>query len=271
MAIHPIFETTITNHDAARTEIASSHFVDKLLSERNYFHPQESHLDAQKILLFFEKLNLPAPENKDEFVIGTAGDIVFSNTLGLVIRIESKYPKNGSRINNNGYILKPIASIETDLSIIEVCPAVKLVERLIDVYALKSTLEKTSVDYDDSDLENTGIVPIHTLNFPNGNIVVTDRLAVSNLDPKDCRIKNRLEIEAERAQDKLYSPLRKAFKKAWANERNIPNFITLCQKFKEQRKLVTGWNDFTVNDRKTKRAVTAAKQYDRKLALPLAA
>ncbi len=266
MTIEPIFNSKITQQQAANTEVVSSYFVDTLLSTRQHLTPQEAHRDAQKILYFFDRMNIPAPENHDEFINGSEGNIILSNQLGLVIRIEQKHPKEGNRINNNGYILKPISFIETDQTIIELCPTIKICRNQDMVYPLKETLKKTGINYHDESLENTGTIPVQTKLFPNGIICVMDRLAVKHTSIYSNKKECSLEKAAQKIQDKLYSPLRKAFKKAWGNQNKTNNFFSLCKKFKKQKKLITDWNCTNPWNSKTTEAGKSAKQYDLRMA-----
>ncbi|MCK5518718.1 MAG: hypothetical protein KAI61_04820, partial [Alphaproteobacteria bacterium] len=88
-------------------------FVDYLLEKFGDKATASAVLDA------FEKMGIPAPESRDEFMDGAAGVLVFLNRYGLVIRIEHEYL---GRINDSPWVLKPIASIDADEAIFEICP-----------------------------------------------------------------------------------------------------------------------------------------------------
>ncbi len=268
MFIEPIFETTITNQEADKTQLANTDFVTSLINFGKNNRSKFNESSAKKVLCFFKKLSIPTPENYNELLIGSEGILLFSNKLSLVIRIEAKKTRHlCHRINNSGYILKPISSINAEDIIIEVCPAIKLGATRQDVYKLSKKLKDTKIKYWDNKTHNTGIIPSATINFPEGVIVVTDRLAVREISGYTFRKKTVSENEAEKAQDELYSPLRKYFKETWNDKNKVPEFLSLCEEFKSKGKLIAGWNNSNNEYFKNEAAAKAAAQYDKKLSI----
>lgn len=265
MTIEPIFETTIED-EASDIKLPNTYFANAL-KKVSYRQLKEETL--KKTMYFFKKCSIPAPEEPNEYLNGTEGFLIFSNKLGLVIRIEEKKDTIHTchRINNNGYILKPIASIDIQNLIIEICPTTEVETDARKTTLLRRRLRNTKVNYWDDQTSNSGTIPIKTPNFPNGVTVVIDRLAVKKRFGHAIRIKKALEKEAEKAQDELYSPLRKAFKDAWHNKNKAPKFLSLCQAFKEQGKLIAGWNNLKDPYFKTREAIKSAEQYDKRLSL----
>ncbi len=262
MFIEPIFKTTI-GKEAFYALTPNTKFMKYIKYRDSSLHSEES---LKKVTYFFDKCLMPVPEEDDEFLKGNEGILVFSNKLGLVIRIERKHnPVNKfHRINDNGYILKPIASIDIQSFIIEICPTTKVETDDRKIFSLQNNLKHTQINYWDTQISNMGTIPINTPNFPNGVTVVIDRLSIRKRFGHAIRIKRALEREAEKAQDELYSPLRKAFKEAWNDKSRTPEFFNLCQTFKEQGKLIAGWNHLKDPYFKTRKAIKSAIEYDKR-------
>ncbi len=260
MIIEPIFETVLEDKN-----------LNKILNHTYFTISLESHFDPDtisRISYALEKLPIPTPKYADESLVGAGGSLILSNKLSLAIRIEqTKQLILKDDIEDNGYILKPIASIKLKNATIRVCPAVNVNKHILVAEELKKTLKETSVLFWDSQENNVGNIPIKTPKFPKGVNVVIDISGVKKFSSYPNRIKGALEKEAEKAQDELYSPLRKAFKEAWNDKNKAPEFLSLCQIFKEQGKLIAGWNNIKDWYSKTERAAKAAAQYDKRLSI----
>lgn len=260
MTTEPIFEIFVKDKD-----------LDEMPNHTYFTMSLERHFDLDtidRISSTLERLPIPTPGYADECLHGIAGSLILSNKLSLAIRIEqTKQTILKDDINDNGYILKPLASIKLKDVTIKVCPAVNVNTKQHIAEKLKKTLKETNVMFWDSQTNNVGNIPIKTPSFPKGVDVVIDISGVKKLSNYPNRVKNSLEREAEKAQDELYSPLRKAFKEAWNNKSKSQDFLNLCQAFKKQGKLIAGWN--SINDwcSKSERAAKAAAQYDKRLSI----
>lgn len=227
----------------------SSEFV-KYLTD--YF----SAADAEKICTTLSNLQRPLPGD-DAFLKGTDGCIVFDEEYGVVIRIEKK---SVSRIIHP-LVLQPLASIETEKSIIEICPGVHTNHDHDIPSFLHKKLKSDQLNFFDDQTANTGKLPFSTSEFPEGVPLVIDRPAVRQLSdevslvkkyiPTVCNIFNPKSRKPEEiAQDVLYAPLRKLFHDAWPDisqkqpdAKKIARFWRECRNYTKQGKLVAGWKN----------------------------
>jgi len=233
------------------------------------------------VLDVFEKMEVPIPETGDEFMDGTEGALVFLNRYGLVIRIERESDFKESsfmpdRINDSPWILKPLASINAGKVVIEICPGCfqeKGREKLADLFG---KLYVQNIKFWDTKFSNIGRVPVNAKCFPEGILVVIDRLAVARLTDSMASVRLSLEEleevrEAGEAQEKLYGPLRQAFDTAWSDNQEPDNqkmkqFWDICRKYKKEEKLVAGWNEpQSFDDEKVIEAKNVAAVYEDRL------
>ncbi|MCE9506994.1 MAG: hypothetical protein K8R48_01585 [Alphaproteobacteria bacterium] len=81
---------------------------------------------AVKVIESFKKMDLPPPQDEKEFLVGSDGCLVFLNKYGLVMRIETADLEDSKwgadRINDSGWILNPLATIDAGKAIVEICP-----------------------------------------------------------------------------------------------------------------------------------------------------
>ncbi len=239
----------------------------------------------------FNSLGLPMPYTRNDFLEATEGAIVFSSKLGVAIRIEEagrKGESSSTRINDNPWILQPIASIRAGDAIIEICPGTETTKDKYDVLSVVSGLASMDIDFwdaigndDPSDFVylyntgNVGVLPVKLPAFPKGIPVVIDRLSVRALSETAASIKIALdEMEVkEDPQKKLYGPLRKAFNAAWpvkskpADPAKMKEFWQLCQASVKKGVLIAGWDhaENDAEDYKQGAAADSAHHYDRYL------
>ncbi|MBI3440262.1 MAG: hypothetical protein HY052_00375 [Proteobacteria bacterium] len=261
----------------------------------NYLAEEFGYETAVQVVDVFQKLKLPVPQNSDEFLNGNEGCVVFSNKHGVVLRIEQKWVIemnwDSDKVPDSPWILKPLASIETDKAKVEICPGCHADGVGKDGAYLYSQLRLQNIDYWDVDIGNFGRLPITSPRFPAGIPVVIDRGAVKKMDkgvlpPQQVKkilhtspphLKKKTEVmaadqEATEAQEKLYAPLRQAFEAAWPSGQSAPSdvqkmeqFWTLCERFLQDRKLVVGWND--TKGWKSTVVVETAKHYEERVRL----
>jgi hypothetical protein len=196
-------------------------------------------------------LGLPLPDTKETFLGGTEGVLLFLEKQGVVVRIEYDWMM---RVNNNPAVLQPLASITAGKAIIEVCPGCNPAETMQQVLAVKDKLKKQGLDFWDSKILNTGLLPFTTLTFPKGVPVVIDRPSIQTLSDAVHPIKKflaKLNLQGD-PQHYLYAPLKKSFKSAWPKAQEKPDpekmkaFWKLCEKNVAKGVLIAGWNKMVV-------------------------
>ena len=254
------------NHTAEA--LPKTDFVDYLQKKFKDKATTSAVLDA------FEKMGQPAPEFSNEFKIGTEGVLVFLNQFGLVLRIEKESDFIASRvtperINDSPWILKPIASIKVgNNAVFEICPGCFLEEDTKKTADLIDLLRKQNIDFWDVHFSNIGCIPVKTPRFPEGILVIIDRLAVTNLTKNITPVRLSLEEfeearEAWEAQEELYGPLRQAFDAAWTDTQKMEQFFGLCRRYENEEKLVAGWNESRFfGGNKARQAKRAAAVYE---------
>ncbi len=234
---------------------------------------------ADNVLEVFDRLGLPAPRSGKEFLAGAEGGLVFLNQYGLVIRIEHSDPENGrfgwSRVDDSGWVLRPLAGIEAGHAHVEICPGCNLEQDARKIDYLKKRLEEQRIDFWDRWLVNIGRVPVCTERFPEGMPVVIDRLAVCALTESAEPVAKALAQEAQDAaevQETLYAPLRAALDEAWpdkegpADAKKMQTFWKLCAQYVADGKMVAGWNQAEIGVYyKTDIVINVAKTYGARL------
>jgi len=207
---------------------------------------------ALKVVEAFQKMDLPLPQDEGEFLKGAMGALVFLNEYGVMIRMEiadlSQYSR-ADRINDNAWILKPIATIDAGKVVIEICPGCEQAQSAVNNAYLRGKLKQQDIDFWDCKISNIGHIPVKTVRFPEGVPVVIDRLAVNKLTNSIASVRSALKSledeatrEAEEVQEKLYAPLRQAFDSAWPDTQKIKQFWDMCRRYVQEGKLVAGWN-----------------------------
>lgn len=240
------------------------------------------HFNPQTIAAIYEtlaRLQLPAPMADIEFLAGTEGVLLFSNRYGMTLRIERPDADirlgetQLGRIDDNPWILQPIASITAGGAVMEICPGVHTTDNSGDSRTLESELAATGADFYDCGTCNAGRLPVATPLFPSGIPVVIDRLAVRKLSQTPTDIARALARMGTDAcpQALLYKELRDAFAAAWPEGAPAPDpaaikvFWKMMQMHRGHGLLVAGWNEKISDDYKITTARIAAAAYDQRL------
>lgn len=220
------------------------------------------------VLDTLEKLELPVPLNKAQYVSGCEGALLFLNDAALVIRIEKSedlVEDQVDRINNSRWVLRPLAEKEAGEAIIEICPGIGLMKHRCDYEELKETLDEHDIEFWDDDMRNTGVLPIGSDDFPEGHPVVMDRLAVRH---RRCDVATlEKPIAEDDPQEILYAGLKQAFQDVWPEGNDAPTaggmqrFYQACKKAKQDGILCVGWLEHRPNDRTQGFAENAANAY----------
>lgn len=236
-----------------------------------------------KIIEILNRLQLPIPRSKKEFLPSTEGALIFSNYYGVVIRIEQKIPKfkprisqpNIQRVNDNPWIIKPLGTFDAGNAVIEICPGCHATDDMKITEQLYSDLRSTGINFWDCGSRNVGLLPIKTPSFLQGIPVVIDRSAVSGLTNSVSEIKAALEKIGlpQDPQELLYAPLRAALAEAWPDPEKpaapdkMQAFWQMCRQYAEEGKCVAGWNEKCRPDDIVKKtaAASAARRFDRKI------
>lgn len=207
----------------------------------------------KSVISILTKLTVPLPDEVDTFMPVATGVLLFLEPYGMVIRIE---PKNIERFNDSPWVLQPLLTLEAGDALVEVCPACPPATDMKQVTRLKRELKKENLDYKDSQLVNTGLLPYKTPSFPNGIPVVIDRLAVERLHGKTAFIQSLLSTlsfpknngQSIDPQEQLYAPLKKNIQDAWQNiqdnadPKKMVSFWQSCKENVTAGILVAGWN-----------------------------
>ena len=192
----------------------------------------------------FEKMGLPAPQEKGEFLPGIDGALVFLNKYGVVIRIEEPQ-KSGTyrsdRIKDNARILKPLGSIQIGAVVVEMYPALAPEKKLANVKCLREKLESEGIEFYDHKISNVGRSPVKTEKFPEGEPVVIDVNAVRR-NPMFIETEKIVNPEWMKQHDAFYAPLREALKVSWPDPIKMKAFWNLCSDYVQEEKLIAGWN-----------------------------
>ncbi len=237
---------------------------------------------VRNILGVFGKLGLPPPVSSAEFMKGSEGQLVFLSRYGLVLRIEEKRYATPAQVKGAPWVLQPLKSIDAGMAVVAVCPACHVGGSMAQLVFLKERLRAQDVNFSDFQFVNFGRLPVKMPLFPEGVPVVIDRGAVSELTERVSVLGRALEkedparesafaLEARAAAETLYRPLRQALDDAWpdasgpADPAKMQQFFKLCAVYKEEGKLVAGWDDPAAID-KTKDAARMAGAYETRLA-----
>lgn len=232
----------------------------------------------QKVADVLTALNLPVPEDGSAFMKANRGALLFSNYYGVTIRIEESFPLLEtqtdapiSRLPDYPLMLQPVARFDAGLAVVEVCPGTNLANDRFYADTLWRLMFEGGLDFFDDGIHNVGLLPVKTPKYPRGVPVVIDRLSVLVLTEKSDRVGKALKsIGCKEDPQKIYAPLRKAFMKSQKKDKTlnpagVKKFWRLCRKFREQGKLVDGWNQNRYDRYKLYEPRKAAKAYDRLL------
>ncbi|MBI1214249.1 MAG: hypothetical protein GC185_00355 [Alphaproteobacteria bacterium] len=170
--------------------------------------PEATVLEVIKKL---EDLQIPLPENNRQYLSATDGALMFSNSHGVVIRIEQSNGKgynSASRSDDSAWMLQPLGSLEAGNAVIEICPGVEFEERDVESRKLYWKMWGDGFQYWDDRIDNAGRLPFKSPEFPEGVPVVIDRLAVNRLTDSIAPVKRALKVMLGPMSDNFRSPLR---------------------------------------------------------------
>jgi len=146
---------------------------------------------TDQILETLKKLQIPLPTAENQFVNGHAGIMLFSNKLGVTIRIETKrtyVPDDDGftrgiavRADDSAWMLQPIAAVELGKAVVEILPAIHWESRDAESRKLYWKLWSDGYDYWDDRIDNVGRLPDLPGKPGSGVTVVLDRLATQNI------------------------------------------------------------------------------------------
>lgn len=139
---------------------------------------------ARGVVEKLEQMQIPLPDSGNQFLTGHTGYLMFSNTHGVVIRIETEdtaYKSGTMRINDSAWMLRPIAVVRSQDVLIEVCPGVHYENSDAESRKLYWKMWGDGYHYWDERLDNAGRLPFKSPEFPDGVTVVIDRLSATEL------------------------------------------------------------------------------------------
>lgn len=196
---------------------------------------------CKAVLETLKELGLPAPEECEEYIFATSGVIMFLDEYACSVRIEftQDHITNSLRVDHS-LILQPLGTLEVNDITIEITPGIRttnseeLSEEVCDI------LKDDGIWYWDSHHTNVGLLPLKTVDFPEGVPVVLDRLAVRALEGAE-QLKESKSLEDNSFQDRLYGELRKSFEGFKSGKNPVGKFWSDCLKAKAEYKLFPGW------------------------------
>ena len=230
----------------------------------------------KKIRHTLAQLQIPEPENIGEFIRGTEGALLLSNEYGMTIRLERRVPTYKDHIrryNDHPLILQPIASIDCDDVICEICPGVYNLDDFTAPLIQREVMRRTGVLFWDESSSNMGVLPFKTVNYPSGVPVVVDRTAVLEIANSLQNIDELLDgmgITTD-PQSYLYTPLRRMFKEAWpqgtaeADTDKMAAFWQEAMAQVDQELLIAGWLEDREDDHKLKQARMSSINLDQRI------
>lgn len=230
----------------------------------------------KKIRHTLAQLQIPEPENIGEFIRGTEGALLLSNEYGMTVRLERRVPTYKDHIrryNDHPLILQPIASIDCDDVICEICPGVYNLDDFTAPLIQREVMRRTGVLFWDESSSNMGVLPFKTVNYPSGVPVVVDRTAVLAISNSLTHIDELLEGMGVAAdpQSYLYTPLRRMFKEAWpegsaaADPDKMAAFWQETMTQVDEELLIAGWLEHREDDHKLKQAQMSSIKLDQRI------
>lgn len=260
------------------TKTAKTALEDNEFTQHLELHMRDGGKTAKAVVRVFTALALPMPDCRNDFSEATEGALVFSSTYGVVIRIEhaALHPQSATRINDNPWILQPLATFRAGKAVVEVCPGVDTTKDHDDLIAVDCGLRRTGVNFWDAgngfdgkyNTGNVGILPFKTPEFPKGIPVMIDRLAATQLTKSVKGIKDALAEMGVKAdpQKALYAALRKELRAAYGDAAAMKKFWKLCEKQTQKGLLIAGWDHLENDDGwKQEAAADTAFHFDAKV------
>ncbi|MDD9900021.1 MAG: hypothetical protein OXT65_03490 [Alphaproteobacteria bacterium] len=224
---------------------------------RRHFKQDVETVQAVKDVL--TQLDLPIPERQDEFIDGAEGLLLFLNTHGVVVRIEQQFPDKDmglqwERIDNSDWIIRPLVSVAAVKARVEVCQGLEYESQENHSKLLGNILAQTEqIDFWDKGARNLGRLPLRTPLFPNGVLMIVDRLAAARLHRSTESVRQRLNPDfvregraaCQQAEAEIYTPLRRLFNTALCTGRkkDMQAAWQACATARKDGALVAGWNE----------------------------
>lgn len=173
---------------------------------------------------------------------GDMGALVFLDDFGIVVRVEAKIdPQFPDGKPVDPFVLQPIGVMEAPKTLVEICPGVLPAHSNDDEW-IKDYVEKRGLRFWDHQQANCGRLPVVMPGFPNGVPVIIDRSGIHRPDG-GVSVVPRSENRGCVLQERLYRPLREAFRVAVASQdaEKMKAFWALCRQFRQEGKLLSPW------------------------------
>ncbi len=253
------------------------------------FHQQMTyHFDketADKIIQTLGDLNLPVPQSNVEYFDASVGALLFLDDYACTVRIEISeaertrdnlergYVMQGRRVEHP-LVLETLGSIDAGKATIEIVPGIRTSQDEELSLEMKDILAEDGVDYWDDAAMNIGILPVKSVDFPEGVPVVLDRLSVDHLSERPNEIMR--DFEEKEFQSRIYKPAQDVFNAAVAQGKEqgksispegVQKFWDKCREMKAEHKLFPGWQYYEDRNKlaiKQQKAIDAGRAYTEK-------
>lgn len=203
-------------------------------------HKVEDFLE-KKELNIFDMLQLPIPKDKSEYLHGTLGALIFLDDYGCVLRIERLVNK---RDIEHPHLLDPFIKFDLGGFEIGIYPGTKTTnsEEVRDY--LVEAFDKDNLDFMDNQIANAGVIPVKTVDFPNGFPVVIDVPSVAKLSHN-----KQIKSAVRNVQAEFYKEIIDVAKDVIDKETGLPikekmqEFWQVCKKSRKNRVTIPGWRE----------------------------
>ncbi|HYD19793.1 MAG TPA: hypothetical protein VEF76_15080, partial [Patescibacteria group bacterium] len=142
-------------------------------------------------------LQIPLPNEPEQFLMGQEGLLVFSNPHGVIIRIEKQDGKgyeNSERAHHSGWMIQPLGAVEAGKALIEIVPGVHAENREAPSRELFWKMWSDGYYLWDERPDNTGRLPA-VPELPGADTVVNiDRMSVQRLSGSTGVLQRALEV-----------------------------------------------------------------------------
>lgn len=209
----------------------------------------------EQIVEVLEKLNIFIPDSKDLFRRGYDGNMIFMEDYGVVLKIEPLVSRKKSRAARRALahdVLQPFFQVRIRNITVDLFPGTGIVEiPYSTVKGIIKRFNKRNINPCDTASRNLG-------QLPNGEIVSIDTHAqydallssgtkIKGISATKEVIRQRREKFKGCDQEKLYLPLKIAFKEAYesGDKDQMDQAWELCRKFKEDGLLISGWTNLS--------------------------
>lgn len=180
---------------------------------RKYFDQDTT----DKVMHVLRALQVPIPQEEEQYMPSQAGILLFSNTHGVMIRIEtptSFVPDDEGfstgtavRANDSAWVLQPLATVKAGKALVEVVPGIHAETDDVESRKLYWKLWADGYTYWDERLDNVGRLPA-VKGQEEGTPVVLDRLATHFSHSNSAGFRAGEILKGERNLLKYRSPVR---------------------------------------------------------------